>query len=54
MLQSVAMKDICGKARKMNSHNPNRLYVVAYIRPIFFSYDKGNNREGRALDLSHR
>lgn len=51
MLLSVAMKDVCMKARKVNSHNPNRVYVVAYIGPIFFSCDKGNERERCRLGL---
>lgn len=51
MLLSVAVKDVCIKARKIKNLDPNRLYVVAYIGSIFFSYDKGNKSEGCGLGL---
>lgn len=41
MLLSVAVKDVRRKARKVNSHNPNRVYVVAYIGPSFSHMTKG-------------
>ena len=51
MLLSVAVEDVCRKARKINKHDPNRSYVVAYIGSMFFSFDKGNKREGCGLGL---
>lgn len=39
------------ESQKINNHDPNRSYVVAYIGSIFFSFNKGNKREGYGLGL---